>query len=143
MAAIGALLLAGCGSSEPDDVPVACLGDRASISRALERAPGAVRLDDGTPLSRCVHLAAARDGDLQALGSTLMGVADDLHFEARTNPQAALPLGYLIGAVRRGAAKTPGVAAQLARRIEQTAALDDAVARGILLRGVMAGEDGG
>ena len=102
-----------------------------------------MRLDDGTPLSRCVHLAAARDGDLQTLGSTLMGVADDLHFQARANPQAALPLGYLIGAVRRGAAKTPGLAAQLARRMEQTAALDDATARGILLRGVMAGEDGG
>jgi len=144
VAAFGVLLLAGCGgSSEPEQLPVACLGKPASISRALERAPADVRLADGTSVSRCVHLAAARDGDLQALGSSLMRVADDLHFQARTNPRVALRLGYLIGAVRRGAAKTPGVAAQLARRIEQTASLDDAAARGILLRGVMAGEDGG
>jgi hypothetical protein len=143
VAAIGAFLVAGCGSSEPDRVPVACLGDRASIARALERAPAAVRLQDGTSLSRCVRLAASRDGDLQSLGSTLMGVADDLRFAAKADPQAALRLGYLIGAVRRGAAKTPGLAAQLSRRIEQTAALDDTTARGFLLRGVMAGEDGG
>ena len=147
MAAIGALIVvvAGCGSSEPDQVPVACLGKAATISQALERAPAKVTLADGTSISHCVRLAAHRDGDLQSLGSSLMNVADDLRAQTRTNPDAAVRLGYLIGAVRRGAAKTPGLAAQLARRIEQTAALeqDDAVARGALLRGVMSGEEGG
>jgi len=145
VAAIGALLLVGCGSSEPDPVPAACLDEPATIERALERAPAQVRLADGTPLSRCVSLAAARDGDLQALGVSLVRVADDLRSDAFGDPEAAMRLGYLIGAVRRGASKTPGVAAQLARRIEQTAAFDaDAgLARGELLRGVMLGEDAG
>ncbi len=143
VAAIGALLLAGCDTSEPDPLPVACLGKPATFARALERAPARVRLEDGTSLSRCVHLGAARDGDLQALGSTLLRVADDLHLAAGTNPEVAVRLGYLIGAVRRGAKQTPGVAAQLARRIEQTASLEDALARVALLRGVALGEESG
>jgi hypothetical protein len=147
VAAIGALFgaLAGCGSSEREQAPVACLGEPAAISRALERAPAKVTLEDGTPLSKCVRLAAHRDGDLQSLGVSLMRVADDLRFQTRTDPEVAVRLGYLIGAVRRGAAKTPGLASQLARRIEQTAAFeqDDAVARGALLRGVMSGEEEG
>ncbi len=145
MAAIGALLIAGCGSTQREQVPVACLGGPATISRALERAPAKVTLEDGTPLSHCVRVAAHRDGDLQTLGASLMRVADDLRFATKADPEAAQRLGYLIGAVRRGAAKTPGLAAQLARRIEQTAALeqDDAVARGALLRGVMSGEASG
>jgi hypothetical protein len=147
VAAIGALLavVAGCGSSEREQVPAACLDRPATISQALERAPAKVTLADGTSLSRCVRLAAHRDGDLQALGVSLMRVADDLRVQTRTDTQAAVRLGYLIGAVRRGAAKTPGLAAQLARRIEQAAAFeqDDPVARGALLRGVMSGEDDG
>ena len=147
VAAIGALLaaVAGCGSTEREQVPVACLGEPDTIALALERAPAKVTLEDGTPLSRCVRLAARRDGDLQALGVSLMRVADDLRVQTRTDAQAAVRLGYLIGAVRRGAAKTPGLAAQLARRVEQTAApeRDDPVAREALLRGVTSGEDGG
>jgi hypothetical protein len=145
VAAIGALLLAGCGSSEPTPVPAACLDEPAAIERALTRVPAAVRLRDGTPLSRCVHLAAPRDGDLQALGVSLMRVADGLRAPALADEDAAMRLGYLVGAVRRGAAKTPGLAAQLARRIEQTASFDadDARARSALLRGVRLGEDGG
>lgn len=145
MAAIGALFVVGCGSSEPEQLPVACLGEPATIARALERAPARVTLEDGTPLSRCVRVAARRDGDLQALGASLMRVADDLRLDTKADPGAAVRLGYLIGAVRRGAARTPGLAAQLARRIEQTAALeqDDAAARGALLVGVMSGEDSG
>jgi hypothetical protein len=145
VAAIGALLLAGCGSSEPDPLPAACLGEPAAIERALDHAPAPVRLQDGTPLSRCVHLAAARDGDLQALGVALIRVADELRADAFADHDAAMRLGYLIGAVRRGAAKTPGLAAQLARRIEQTAAFDsdDTLARAALARGFMSGEDAG
>ena len=146
VAAIGALLLlAGCGSSEPDPVPAACLDEPATIERALARAPAQVRLVDGTALSSCVRLAAHRDGELQTLGASLMRVADGLRADAFADDEAALRLGYLIGAVRRGAAKTPGLAAQLARRIEQTAAgdSDDAPARGALGRGVRLGEDSG
>ena len=145
VAAIGALLLAGCGSSEPDAVPAACLGEPASIARALERAPASVQLEDGTRLSRCVRLAAARDGDLATLGVTLTAVADELRASAATDDGDALRLGYLVGAVRRGAQQTPGVAAQLARRIEQAATLGDGDpgARAALARGIRLGEASG
>ena len=145
MAAIGTLLVAGCGSSDSSssDLPAACLGEPRTFLSALERAPAPVRLAGGVPVSRCVRLAARRDGDLQQLGVTLTTVADELHFDARANPRAAVRLGYLIGAVRRGARQTPGSAAQLARRIEQTASLADTLARGALLRGVFDGEDTG
>jgi hypothetical protein len=145
VAAIAALLVAGCGSSKPEQVPVACLGEASTIEQALKRAPARVTLDDGSTLSDCVRLAARRDGDLQELGVKLMRVADDLRLDTKSDSSTPVRLGYLIGAVRRGASKTPGLAAQLARRVEQTAALeqDDAAARGALLVGVMAGEDGG
>ena len=142
IAVIGALAVAGCGSSEPAPLPAACL-DEAQIARVLMRVPAAVRLADGTPLSRCVSRAARRDGDLQALGASLMRIADDLHVAARTDPRAAERLGYLIGSARRGAARTPGIAAQLARRLEQTASLDDALTRGALVLGIASGEETG
>lgn len=142
LAAIGALAVAGCGSSEPDPLPEACL-DEAAVVRALDRAPDAVRLAGGTSLSRCVSLAARREGDLQALGASLMRVADDLHASAPANLRAAERLGYLIGAARRGAARSPGLASQLARRLEQTASFDDALTRGALLVAVASGEETG
>ncbi|MFN2462265.1 MAG: hypothetical protein ABR591_16560, partial [Candidatus Velthaea sp.] len=74
--------------------------------------------------SRCVSTAG--EGELQSLGLTFTRVADELRARAGRDGAAALQLGYLVGAVRRGAAATPGIAAQLARRVEQTAALDDA-----------------
>ena len=58
---------------------------------------------------------------LPALGVTLTRAADGLREVAIADPAAALRLGYLVGAVRRGAAQTPGIAAQLARRLEQLA----------------------
>ncbi|MDX6718140.1 MAG: hypothetical protein QOJ63_394 [Solirubrobacteraceae bacterium] len=144
LAAIPALLLAGCESSGAAPLPAACLGEPAAIVRALERAPAAATLPDGTPLSRCVRLARG-DGELQELGVSLMQVADGLRARAVADPVVALRLGYLVGAVRRGAAATPGIAAQLARRVEQAAALDDAGAgsRAALARGISLGEAGG
>ena len=144
MAALGVLLLAGCGSSEPDPMPAACLDEPAAVARALERAPAAVTLADGTPLSRCVALAR-REGDLQALGVVLTQVADGLRARVEAEPAAALRLGYLVGAVRRGEPQTPGLTSQLARRIEQIAALEDGdpVPRAQIARGMALGEAGG
>lgn len=135
-------LVAGCRASEPAATPPACL-DRAAVARALERAPAAVALAGGTPLSRCVTLAASREGELQALGLTLVPVADDLRAAARADLASARRLGYLVGAVRRGAARTPGIAAQLVRRLEQIGSLDGAPARRAVRIGVEAGQDGG
>jgi hypothetical protein len=143
LAAIPALLLAGCGSSQ-QPLPAACLGESAAVVRALERVPASATLADGTPLSRCVRLARG-DGELQELGVSLMQVADALRPRAAADPVVALRLGYLVGAVRRGAAATPGIAAQLARRVEQAAALDGEAepSRAALARGIRLGEAGG
>jgi hypothetical protein len=145
LAVLGLLLLAGC-AEERDRVPAACFAEPAAMLAALDRAPGTVALQDGTPLSRCVS-AARSDGDLQSLGLTLLGTADALRAGAGADPAAALQLGYLAGAVRAGAARSSGaVAAQLARRVDQAAALDAGAVPACvsaLARGRRAGERAG
>jgi hypothetical protein len=141
LALLGAV---GCGSPERATMPAACSADAATIVRALERAPAAVTLGDGTRLSRCVRLAAVRDGDLQTIGVTLTQAADRLRADAASDPVAALRLGYLVGGVRRGAAQTPGVAAQLARRLERLASFGlPADGARQLQEGIRLGEAGG
>ena len=145
VAAVGALLLlAGCGSPDDAGLPVACVGEPAAIAQALERAPAAVTLAGGTSLSGCVR-RAREDGELQALGLLLTQVADGLRVRAASDPAAALQLGYLVGAMRRGERGSPGLASQLARRIEQIAMLEgDGPRTGSQLeRGIRAGEAGG
>lgn len=138
-----ALLLAGC-ASEDERVPAACLDGPATIEQALERAPAAVTLADGTRLSTCVNRARG-DSELQTLGASLIVVADRLSARAATEIPAALRLGYLRGAMRRGLRTNKDLAANLARRLEQTTALQEGspAARAALHRGVRAGEDGG
>jgi hypothetical protein len=118
--AVCVLALAGC-SNGPDPVPAACSGTSATVLAALRRAPGAVTLADGTPLSRCVRLART-DSDLQSLGFVLTRAGDALHARANADPAAALQLGYLVGAVRSGAAAS-SIASQLARHVAQLASL--------------------
>ena len=145
VAAVLALLLAGCAAVQEDPVPAACIGEPAAIVRALGRAPGAVRLPDGTRLSTCVRRARA-DGDLQALGVSFITVADTLRARVASDPAAAAGLGYLAGAVRAGVAANQGLAAELGRRIEHVTALaDDAplTARAAHARGLQAGSSGG
>ena len=146
LAVMLALATAGCGSPQAAALPPACVDEPpASIATALGGAPSPVALPDGTRLSACVHLAARKEGDLQAMGVALTRVADALREQAMSDPSAALRLGYLVGAVRRGAARTPGIAAQLARRIEQLAAIDGAGqrSRDALQRGIRLGESAG
>jgi hypothetical protein len=139
------LLLAGC-TDERDPVPAACFGGPAAMLSALERAPGAVVLGDGTRLSRCVS-AARTDADMQSLGLVFVRMADTLRAQAARDPAAALRLGYLAGAVKAGAAAgAGGITIQLARRVEQVATLEQdsgAVAAAALRRGRSAGERGG
>ncbi len=141
-----ALLLAGCSKQEPPTVPVSCFGAPAELMPALRQAPGAVVLEDGTPLSRCVSRARS-DGDLQSLGIAFGRLADALSARARTDASAALQLGYLAGAVRAGARGAPGgLADQLARRVQQLATLGPGAgpeAVSALARGVRAGEASG
>jgi len=145
LAVLFLLALGGC-TKDPDPVPAACLGDPAALLAALGRAPGAVVLADGTRLSRCVS-AARTDGDLQSLGIAFGRVADTLREQAASDPDAALRLGYLAGAVHTGAASGhSGIALQLARRVEQLATLaQDAgsASTAALRRGLRAGASSG
>ncbi|CAN5508592.1 hypothetical protein BH20ACT17_BH20ACT17_16610 [soil metagenome] len=125
-------------------MPAACLDGPQAVGRALERAPAAVTLAGTTKLSTCISRSRT-DAELQTLGSTLLCVADGLSQRAATDNVAALRLGYLVGATRRGVGANPGLATQLGRRLEQAARLDGASAgaRAALRSGLRAGEGSG
>jgi hypothetical protein len=117
LAAAALAVLAGCGSEPSRTVPAACTRGPAPIERALLRAPGEVRLG-GRRLSECF----APGGDaaaVEALGLAYLPAAARLAADARAHPHGPAPvrLGFLIGAVRRGAARG-GVYAELQRRLE-------------------------
>jgi hypothetical protein len=137
-------LVAGCGGG--DERPVAdaaCTASPDAIERALDRAPAAVTLGRGARLSDCVALAR-NDAQLQNTGAVLTRTADRLAERAQSgDARAALALGYLVGAARRGAARTPGIQAQLQRRVESAASFVDEGGPAVsaaLRRGVRAGE---
>jgi hypothetical protein len=112
-----ALLAAGCGGTD-DETPVACLNGAGAYLRALERAPGEVRLSGGTPISECLAENQSA-GDLGAVGNATLSAATALNAEARADVGGAanVRLGYLIGAVQAGAEETDGVHAELVRRL--------------------------
>jgi len=140
-----ALVLAACGD-DAQPLDEACVRSPRVIERALVRAPGPVRLPTGTRLSECVADARS-DADLQNAGFVLTRAADDLSARAqRGDASAALRLGYLVGATRRGASRTAGIHAELERRIERAGApLVEGAPRllAALRRGRRAGEAGG
>jgi hypothetical protein len=84
-----------------------------------------VRLRDGTRLSECVSRALDQ-GHLQSVGGVFTLAATDLAARAPNESAAALQLGYLVGATRRGAATTNGIGLELAHRIERAGALEGA-----------------
>lgn len=140
--ALAALLLSACGGRA--ELPAACVQASAGdVVAALRDAPGPVALSDGTLLSECVGEAVS-DGDLQAVGLTFTAAAAQL---ARRLPDrdAALQLGFLMGATERGAQRTAGVQAELAQRIAQTAGFDGGARgqRATLARGRSAGRRDG
>lgn len=117
----GLLVVTGCGG--PDDhTPVACLEGAGAYLRALERAPGAVRLGSETPISECLAENQS-GGDLATVGSAMVTAATRLDAAARAHPGGAanLRLGYLLGAAERGASRTEGIHADLLRRLNATA----------------------
>lgn len=136
---LGLLLLAGC-SQERAAIPDGCFGSPASLRSTLLADPP-IALDDGTRISGCVS-AARSEGELQSLGLLYVRVADVLSTQAPSDPEAAFALGYLAGAVARGAAASSGsIAAQLTRRIDQVATLENgpAAASAAVARGRRAG----
>ncbi len=109
--------LTGCGN-QGDSTPVACLEGAGAYEAALRRAPGEVRLADDTPISDCLA-SNQQAGDLAQVGEALVETATRLNAEAREHPggDAALRLGYLVGAAQRGAADSEGIHADLLRRL--------------------------
>jgi hypothetical protein len=116
-----ALALAGCGGTD-DSTPVACLEGDGVYIQALRRAPGAVQLRGGTPISACLA-ENQTGGDLATVGAGMIEAATKLNAEARDEPggEAALQLGYLLGAAQRGAESSDGIHAELIRRLSVAA----------------------
>lgn len=121
IALLALAVLAGCGATD-SSTPVACLEGPGPYLAALERAPGEVKLSDGTPISGCL-VENQKAGDLATVGGALVTVATRLNAEARAKPGgAANPrLGYLLGAAERGADGTSGIHADLIRRLTAAA----------------------
>ena len=139
-----AALAGGCGSEE-EPLPFVCKnGSSEGVATALREAPDAVVLDGGVRISQCIRVARS-DADLQNVGAVLTGAAEHLEERAVTDETAALQLGYLVGAARRGASRENGIQAELVRRLERSAALDGATpgAKAALTRGLAAGEGTG
>jgi hypothetical protein len=121
-----AAVLGGCGS-EPPALPAGCGAKPADVMRALQRAPAAVTLPDGTPISRCVRDANST-AELETVGVSLQTAAARLREDAASGAEgigfgedAAVALGYLAGAARKGADASPGISEELAVRIGRVA----------------------
>jgi hypothetical protein len=117
LALLSAALISGCGSQD-DSTPVACLEGSSAYVDALATAPGDVALEDETPISDCLA-ENQQGGELATVGTALVEAATELNAEARSEPGGAanLQLGYLIGAVQRGADGSQGIHADLIRRL--------------------------
>jgi hypothetical protein len=111
--------MAGCSSDDGDEAPAACLTDSGGYLAALEAAPGEVLLEGETPISDCLT-PGQEGGELAQVGKELIDAATVLNAEARRDPSgpAAVRLGYLVGAVEKGA---EGIHADLVRRTQSAA----------------------
>lgn len=110
-------LLAGCGSAD-ESTPVACLEGAEAYQRALKAAPDEVLLGDETLISECLTRNQS-GGDISRVGEAMIETATRLNAEARAEPggDANLQLGYLLGAVERGAEESEGIHTDLVRRL--------------------------
>ena len=98
------LVSAGCGNSQDDQAPASCLVGNEAYLKALQRAPAPVLLAGTTPISDC--LVPEQDaGQLASIGQEMIVAATKLNVQARQDPggPASVQLGYLIGAVSKGA----------------------------------------
>jgi hypothetical protein len=110
-------IVVGCGSAA-DSTPVACLEGASAYERALKAAPDEVLLEEETLISECITRNQS-GGDLSRVGEALIETATRLNAEARAKPRgdANLQLGYLLGAVERGAEESEGIHSDLVRRL--------------------------
>ncbi len=143
-------VVAACGSSDSGATPVSCLVPASAYVKALEGAPGAVRLAGETPISDCLTKNQSA-GDLADVGASLVRAATLLSAAAQKDPggEQTLRLGYLVGAIQAGASETGGIHTDLVRRIQATARYAKPAPRGArsfglaYARGYAAGRSGG
>jgi hypothetical protein len=114
---IGVALVAGCGS-QGDSTPPACLEGASTYKKALQDAPGEVRLGGEIAISDCLA-SNQQAGDLSRVGEAMLETATSLSAQAREKDggDAAVQLGYLIGAAQRGAETSEGIHSDLIRRL--------------------------
>jgi hypothetical protein len=114
--------LVACGSKDTASTPGPCLRGPDNFLTALAIAPGPVRLNHQNLISDCV-LPAQKGGELSTVGSALVIAATKLNVAGRANPTGNDPveLGYLVGAIDRGATDTAGIHADLLRRLDAAA----------------------
>jgi len=123
------LLTLGCSrTSGADSSPASCVSgspaDRVAAFRAaLASAPGPVRLEDGTSIADCLS-HDADSGDLENVGSMLLTITQQLVDPGAHDSRTMVQLGYLSGAVQRGAAHSQ-VDGEIERRIDQEIARVD------------------
>jgi hypothetical protein len=110
-------LVIGCGSAD-DSTPVACLEGGEGYQRALGAAPEEVLLGGETLISECLTRNQS-SGDLTRVGEAMIETATGLNAEARADDggNAAVRLGYLLGAAKRGAEESEGIHSDLVRRL--------------------------
>lgn len=115
--ALAAALAAGCGSKGSTSTPIACAATTEQYLKALESAPGAVRLQGDTAISDC--FTGAEDPNI---AHAVVTAVSRLNAQARRDPggQATVELGYLAGAVHVGTAHVPSDA-DLVRRVDTAA----------------------
>src|SRR4051794_29068744 len=112
-----ALAAFGCGSQD-ESTPVACLEGAPAYEKALKDAPGEVLLGGKTPIGDCLARNQTA-GDLARVGEAMVETATSLSAEAREEDggDAAVQLGYLLGAAQRGADSSEGIHTDLVRRL--------------------------
>jgi hypothetical protein len=121
--AVVSIFVAGCSrSSGLENAPASCTDGSpvarvSSFTSALKRAPAPVRLSDGTSIADCLS-HDADSGDIQNVGSMLLTITQNL-VDAPANKDTLVQLGYIAGAVHRGASKAQGVDYEIERRIQQ------------------------
>jgi hypothetical protein len=117
LAAGVALVAVGCGS-QGESTPVVCLEGAPVYEKALRDAPGEVLLRGETPISDCLA-SNQQAGDLARVGEAMIETATSLSAKAREEDgdDAAVQLGYLLGAATRGAESSEGIHAELVRRL--------------------------
>ena len=141
MLLVAALAVAGCRPAQDDtSYPPECSNGPQAVRAALERAPDGEVTIDGVRLSECL-VASNDSGPLQSFGASVVAVAGPLVERARAGDErAAVQLGYLRGALARGA--DPGVHDELLRRLDQELLRTDRAAPAFR-RGEAAGRERG